>query len=347
MAFNVDGSAPVSRSTPARGTHPISEARPAQREESGVTLDAFMASALSARHKSNEEQRLEEVFWRAVFQRYDANGSGMLSDRELRKLAEDHPDLAYLVNAKASNVDGQFAQDPYLMRLMQDVQVGDLVFVKGTGVVAAATRSEWTHVAMCVEKGPPPKFVEAVGMTGGAGSRGGVRESDFFQFVSDSDLLTTGKAGKFSIVRPSTDPREIAAAVRFAREQVGKPYDFAFRNNNGKYYCSELVYDAYNHNPYMPTCPETPLLGLEKSRSRDVLVDAAKGLARALFGSEESAGRLIERFMLRDSQPGPRRATGGSESTRNQRHGFVSPTDVLNGSRTRIVGTYEPSPQQP
>lgn len=343
MAFNVEGSAPVSRPTPARGTPSGPDAKPAERRESGVSLDAFLASAISVGHKTSDEQRLEEVFWRAVFQRYDANGSGVLSDRELRKLAADHPDLAYLVNAKASNVDSQFAEDPYLMRLMQDVQVGDLVFVKGTGVVATATRSEWTHVAMCVEQGPPPKFVEAVGMTGGAGSRGGVRESDFFQFVSDSDLLTTGKAGKFSIVRPSTDPREIAAAVRFAREQVGKPYDFAFRDNNGKYYCSELVYDAYNHNPYMPTCPETPLLGLEKSRSRDRFFDAAKGLARALFGSEETAGRLIERVMLRDSQPASRRARGGAENPRRERHGFVSPTDVLNGSRSRIVGTYEPT----
>ena len=36
-----------------------------------------------------------------------------------------------------------------------------------------------------------------------------------------------------------------ARAVGFAIQQKGKPYDDEFRYNNGKYYCSELIYDAY------------------------------------------------------------------------------------------------------
>ena len=42
-----------------------------------------------------------------------------------------------------------------------------------------------------------------------------------------------------------------AAAVAFAERQIGQPYDGAFLLNNGKYYCSELVYEAFkwaNHN---------------------------------------------------------------------------------------------------
>jgi hypothetical protein len=34
-------------------------------------------------------------------------------------------------------------------------------------------------------------------------------------------------------------------AVRFALTQLGKPYDEAFLYNNSKYYCSELIYDAF------------------------------------------------------------------------------------------------------
>lgn len=34
-------------------------------------------------------------------------------------------------------------------------------------------------------------------------------------------------------------------AIQFAIKQEGKLYDHAFIYNNGKYYCSELIYDAY------------------------------------------------------------------------------------------------------
>ncbi len=34
-------------------------------------------------------------------------------------------------------------------------------------------------------------------------------------------------------------------ALRYALQQQGVPYDDVFLYNNGKYYCSELIYDAY------------------------------------------------------------------------------------------------------
>jgi len=37
----------------------------------------------------------------------------------------------------------------------------------------------------------------------------------------------------------------VPAVLTYALQQVGKPYDDAFLYNNGKYYCSELVYDAF------------------------------------------------------------------------------------------------------
>ncbi len=38
-----------------------------------------------------------------------------------------------------------------------------------------------------------------------------------------------------------------AQAIVFARKQVGAPYDDDFIYGNGKYYCSELVYDAFKY----------------------------------------------------------------------------------------------------
>lgn len=50
-------------------------------------------------------------------------------------------------------------------------------------------------------------------------------------------------------------------ALEFAIRQVGIPYDDIFMYNNGKYYCSELIYDAYktaNHNqPFFLLQPMT------------------------------------------------------------------------------------------
>lgn len=37
----------------------------------------------------------------------------------------------------------------------------------------------------------------------------------------------------------------IDSAMAFAQAQLGIPYDDAFLYNNGKYYCAELVYDAF------------------------------------------------------------------------------------------------------
>ncbi|NJX15409.1 YiiX/YebB-like N1pC/P60 family cysteine hydrolase [Tamlana crocina] len=37
----------------------------------------------------------------------------------------------------------------------------------------------------------------------------------------------------------------IPAAISFGLEQLGTPYDDAYVYNNGKYYCSELIYDCF------------------------------------------------------------------------------------------------------
>ena len=53
----------------------------------------------------------------------------------------------------------------------------------------------------------------------------------------------------------------IPGALTFALQQTGVPYDDVFLYNNGKYYCSELIYDAFkcsNHNkPFFQLAPMT------------------------------------------------------------------------------------------
>jgi hypothetical protein len=46
-----------------------------------------------------------------------------------------------------------------------------------------------------------------------------------------------------------------------AKEKIGMPYDDAFLYNNGKYYCSELIYDVFkqanNNNSFFELAPMT------------------------------------------------------------------------------------------
>ena len=52
----------------------------------------------------------------------------------------------------------------------------------------------------------------------------------------------------------------IPAAVSFSYQQIGVPYDNDFIYNNGKYYCSELIYDAFLHaygKPFFTLYPMT------------------------------------------------------------------------------------------
>ena len=44
----------------------------------------------------------------------------------------------------------------------------------------------------------------------------------------------------------------IPEAIEFALQQDGVPYDDAYVYNNGKYYCSELIYDAFLHSYKKP-----------------------------------------------------------------------------------------------
>lgn len=52
----------------------------------------------------------------------------------------------------------------------------------------------------------------------------------------------------------------IPKALEFAHQQIGMPYDDAFLYDNGKYYCSELVYDAFKaayKKPFFALYPMT------------------------------------------------------------------------------------------
>lgn len=341
-----------------------------------LTWDEFARSrGLDPAKPPSDSQQLEELYWRAVYQRTMAGQRGGMDGEDLRRAIADRSGAgrdAFPTLSGERATFGQFAyeskaadlitRNPHLSRLMQDVQPGDLVFVQGTGIVAEATGGDWTHVALCVDKGPPPKFVESVGMTGSAESRGVTRESSFLQFISDTEVAYGGKP-EFAIVRPTTDPQQIQAAIRFAREKVGTGYDFDFATGNNKYYCSELVFDAYRRNPYM----REPVLALNlrETDRRDNRILDVKEFLRDRGIDEQAAGaimakwnggqrlsaigdalKLINTMSGRVSAYSYLRRLMGREPERPQgdiSYHFISPSKLIEGSSERIAGRYRPS----
>lgn len=92
---------------------------------------------------------------------------------------------------------------------------------------------DFSHIGLVYRKEDSVFIIEAVG--------GGVRLIPLDKFMA----RTTNKmyVGRLTTLRK----KRLKKAVDYALKQVGVPYDDAFIYDNGKYYCSELVYDAFKH----------------------------------------------------------------------------------------------------
>lgn len=126
----------------------------------------------------------------------------------------------------------------------QSLRTGDLLFQVGQesamgGAITAATggKSElkFTHVgiAICCEKAD--SVLEAT-------SNGGVRMTALQEFLNKSARMD---GQPLVVAKRLKDTAGVAAAVARARTFLGQPYDYSFRPDNGKLYCSELVWESY------------------------------------------------------------------------------------------------------
>ncbi|WP_290541047.1 YiiX/YebB-like N1pC/P60 family cysteine hydrolase [Alistipes sp.] len=121
---------------------------------------------------------------------------------------------------------------------------GDLLFQVGktsemTGAITAATGQErqlnYTHVGIAVQTGGVDSVLEAT-------SDGGVRLTALGDFLERTAQIDGRPAVTVMRLRDTTG---VAAAVERARKFIGQPYDYSFRPDNGKMYCSELVRESY------------------------------------------------------------------------------------------------------
>ncbi|MDE6570004.1 MAG: hypothetical protein K2K43_05220 [Alistipes sp.] len=124
-----------------------------------------------------------------------------------------------------------------------DLRTGDLLFQCGTGamteaIVDATGRDEtldFTHVGIALHGDRCDSVLEAT-------TDGGVRIIALAAFL-DRAARIGGKSA--TVAMRLRDTTGVAASVARARKALGLPYDYSFRPDNGRYYCSELVYDHY------------------------------------------------------------------------------------------------------
>lgn len=158
-----------------------------------------------------------------------------------------------------------------------ELKEGDVVFQisksKQSPLIAAATGSQWTHCGVIVMKKGEPYVLEA---------------SSVVKLTPWEQWKRRGKGGITSMKRYTDKP----VKIRYS-QYLGKPYDLAFKFDNGKWYCSELVYDIYLKQLGVKLCEPRPisdyhLVGVDKTmRSRGISRDQLAVAPVDLFDSKQ------------------------------------------------------------
>lgn len=143
------------------------------------------------------------------------------------------------------------------------LQAGDLLFVASGGsamteAIRAATASQgalpYTHVGMVTEGAD--SVIEAT-------SPEGVRTIALAEFVAAGAAIDGGRcvvAKRLRLTEEADGGAAIAReAVRQARRRIGADYDLLYRAGDDRYYCSELVQEAYADAAQRPIFPSLPM----------------------------------------------------------------------------------------
>ncbi len=189
--------------------------------------------------------------------------------------SEDYGDPSSMLSAARG-----IARNPQLKQLLKDTQKGDILLIDyndPNDFIASTTGGPFDHAILCTDSGPPPDFIEAVGVTGDPNdpSSNRVRRCGFNHDFSSN--ITYRRIRPADQLPPADRQQAIDAAVAYAENQLGKPYDYTFgQTRMGRaFYCSSLAYYAYVKGAGLQ-------IPISKSSRRDTLIDALGSLTDAL-----------------------------------------------------------------
>lgn len=111
-----------------------------------------------------------------------------------------------------------------------NLQEGDIVFIESQSsqspYIKVGTMSKWTHCGVVVNTPEGLKILEASKT---------VRLTPFAKFIGSA------KNDNWTVKRPD---QKLEKSISYSK-YLGMPYDLEFKFNNGKMYCSELVWLVY------------------------------------------------------------------------------------------------------
>lgn len=121
---------------------------------------------------------------------------------------------------------------------------GDLLFQVGaksgmSGAISSATGKKdslnYTHVGIALPVPGADSVLEAT-------NDGGVRITPLAEFLEGSARRDGHPLVTVMRLRDTTG---VAVSIQKARMHLGQPYDYSYRPDNGKMYCSELIWESY------------------------------------------------------------------------------------------------------
>lgn len=138
------------------------------------------------------------------------------------------------------------------------IETGDLLFQVGaesamsraiTDATQCDSRLNFTHVGIVIAAEGADSVLEAT-------SNGGVCTTALGEFLDRSARIGSRPA---VIAMRLRDTSGVAASVARARSFTGLPYDYSYRPDNNRMYCSELVWESYRDSLGVRIFPARPM----------------------------------------------------------------------------------------
>ena len=121
---------------------------------------------------------------------------------------------------------------------IKEVREGDVIFQASQSqqspLIQIATRSKISHCGIIVMKNSKPYVLETL---------------KTLVLTPLDKFIARGVDGKYWLKRSHKENIKIKYG-----SYLGKPYDLAFKFDNGKFYCSELIYDIYKNQLGIELC---------------------------------------------------------------------------------------------
>ena len=165
-----------------------------------------------------------------------------------------------------------------MMKAKSTLRRGDIVLIGDLKTAfASLIKDPITHSAIYVGS---RKFIHAVA--------DGVCYTSLHDFFSKYDTMI--------ILRANARYSVIENAIKYAENQIGKPYNYAFREGHKSFFCAQLVNDAYKHANY-----KTKLISVSKPKKwTKKLKDEITGAVEALHPMHFLVGNFDIKFMSHD-----------------------------------------------